>query len=94
MAAIHIYNDKEFLVFSWQHFSISVPCYLDGTFHGDCSEFRHHKIHTFEAGLFEFKDLLFDNRLKSQVRGEEPRSERSWDQFAFCCGGTETDRYK
>lgn len=61
--------------------------YLNGTLHDECGEFRHHKVHTFEAGLFEFEDLLFDYRLESQVRGEEPRSERSWGQIAFCCGG-------
>lgn len=55
-----------------------LPGYLNGTLHDECSELRNHKVHTFEAGLFEFEDLLFDNRLESQVRGEEPRSARSW----------------
>ena len=63
--------------------------YLNGTLHDECGEFTHHKVHTFEAGLFEFEDLLFDYRLESQVRGEEPRSEGSWDQIAFGCGGRE-----
>lgn len=63
------------------------PGYLDSTLHDECGEFRHHKVHTFEAGLFEFEDLLFDNRLESQVGGEEPRSEPSQVQGAFCCSG-------
>lgn len=64
--------------------------YLNSTLHDERGELRHHKVHTLEAGLFEFEDLLFDNRLESQVRGEEPRSERSWGQIAFCCCGRET----
>lgn len=55
----------------------ALPGYLIGTLHDESSEFIHHKIHTFEAGRFEFADLVFDNRLESQVGGEEPRSERS-----------------
>lgn len=62
------------------------PGYLNGTLHDERGELGHHEVHAFEAGLFEFEDLLFDNRLESQVRGEEPRSERSWGQIALCCG--------
>ncbi|XP_010769850.1 dynamin-2-like [Notothenia coriiceps] len=53
-----------------------VPGYLNSTLHDERGQLGHHKVHTFEAGLFEFEDLLFDYRLESQVRGEEPRSER------------------
>lgn len=60
-----------------------VPGYLNATFHDECGELGHHKVHTFEAGLFEFEDLLFDNRLKRQVRGEKPRSERPGGQIVF-----------
>lgn len=63
-----------------------VPGYLYGTLHDECGELGNHKVHTFEAGLFEFEDLLFDYCLECQVRGEEPRPERSWGQFAFCVG--------
>lgn len=62
-----IYRDEECL--------FNVPGYLHGTLHGKRGELRHHKVHTLEARLFEFEDLLFDYRLESQVRGEEPRSE-------------------
>lgn len=51
------------------------PGYLDGALHDERRELRHHQVHTLKAGLFQFEDLLFDNRLKGQVRGEEPRSE-------------------
>lgn len=68
--------------------------YLNSTLHDERGEFGHHKIHTFEAGLFEFEDLLFDYRLESQVRGEEPRSERSCGQIALCCGGRERERQR
>lgn len=77
----------ESLLFSCHYPSRYAPGYLDGTLHDECGELRHHKVHTFEAGLFEFEDLLFDNRLESQVRGEEPRSEPSRVQSAFCCCG-------
>lgn len=60
-----------------------VPGYLNATFHDECGELGHHKVHTFEAGFFEFEDLLFDNRLKRQVRGEKPRSERPGGQIVF-----------
>lgn len=69
-----------------------VPGYLDGALHDECGELGHHKVHTFEAGLFQFEDLLFDYRLECQVRGEEPRSERSRGQIACCCGGRERER--
>lgn len=61
------------------HFCTHTPGYLNSTLHDECGEFRNHKVHTFEAGLFEFEDLLFDNRLEGQVRGKEPRSEKSWE---------------
>lgn len=49
--------------------------YLDGTLHDERGQLRHHQIHTFQAGLFQFEDLLFDYGLEGQVRGEQPRSE-------------------
>lgn len=87
MTEIDIKREKVSLLLSCHHPSGCVPGYLNSTLHDECGELGHHKVHTFEAGLFEFEDLLFDNRLESQVRGEEPRSERSWGQIAFCCGG-------
>lgn len=92
MTWIDIYREKEFLLFSCHPPSRCVHGYLNGTLHDECGQLGHHKVHTFEAGLFEFEDLLFDYRLESQVRGEEPRSERSWGQIAFCCGGRERER--
>ena len=93
MTLIHIHKEKESFYFSLHHSSMCVPGYLNGTLHDECGEFTHHKVHTFEAGLFEFEDLLFDNRLESQVRGKEPRPERSWGQmFYFDCGDRETDK--
>lgn len=83
------HKEKESLFFPCRPLSRCIPGYLNSTLHGECSELRHHKIHTFEAGLFEFEDLLFDYRLESQVGGEEPRSERSWGQIAYCCDGTD-----
>lgn len=62
-------------------------CYLHGTLHDERGELGNHEVHAFEAGLFQFEDLLFDNRLESQVRGEEPRSRRPVGKIAFCCGG-------
>lgn len=47
--------------------------YLDGTLHDERRELGHHQVHALKAGLFQFEDLLFDNGLKGQVRGEEPR---------------------
>lgn len=87
MAERDIYREKESLFFSCHHLIRCDPGYLNGTLHDECGELGHHKVHTFEAGLFEFEDLLFDNRLKSQVWGEEPRSVKSWGRIAFCCGG-------
>lgn len=87
MTEVHVYGEKETLLFSCHHPSRCIPGYLNGTLHDECGELRHHKVHAFEAGLFEFEDLLFDNRFEGQVRGEEPRSERSWGQIAFCLGG-------
>lgn len=78
------YKEKDFLFFSCHLFFFKyVPGYLNATFHDECGELGHHKVHTFEAGLFEFEDLLFDNRLKRQVRGEKPRSERPGGQIVF-----------
>lgn len=81
------YKEKDFLFFSCHLFFFFflkyVPGYLNATFHDECGELGHHKVHTFEAGLFEFEDLLFDNRLKRQVRGEKPRSERPRGQIVF-----------
>lgn len=62
-------------------------CYLHGTLHDERGELGNHEVHAFEAGLFQFEDLLFDNRLESQVRGEEPRPRRPVGKIAFCCGG-------
>lgn len=82
MTVIHIYKEKESFFFFLCHLpGWCVPGYLNGTLHDECGELRNHQVHTFEAGLFEFEDLLFDNRLESQVRGEEPRSERSLDRL-------------
>lgn len=47
--------------------------YLDGALHDERRELGHHQVHALKAGLFQFEDLLFDNGLKGQVRGEEPR---------------------
>lgn len=87
-----IQKEKESLLFSCHRPSRSG--YLHGTLHDERGELGHHEVHAFEAGLFQFEDLLFDNRLESQVRGEEPRSGRSWGQIAlfFYCGGTERKR--
>lgn len=63
------------------------PGYLNGTLHDECGELRHHKVHAFEAGLFEFEDLLFDNRLECQVRGEEPRSTKVMGSDCILLGG-------
>lgn len=93
MTEIDIYREKDSLLFSCHHPSRCVPGYLGSTLHDERGELRHHKVHTFEAWLFEFENLLFDYRLKSQVRGEEPRSERSWGQIACCCcGGREGEK--
>lgn len=78
MTEVDISKEKEFLLLSCHHPSRGVPGYLNSTLHDERGQLGHHKVHTFEAGLFEFEDLLFDYRLESQVRGEEPRSERSW----------------
>lgn len=79
-----------FLFFSC-HPMKCVPGYLNATLHDECGELGHHKVHTFEAGLFEFEDLLFDNRLKRQVGGEKPRSERSRVRL-YLCEGVEGSR--
>lgn len=92
MTDIDTEKEKESLLFSCHHPSRCVPGYLGSTLHDECGELGHHKVHTFEAWLFEFENLLFDYRLKSQVRGEEPRSERSWGQIACCCGGREREK--
>jgi len=76
-----VHLQEEFLLFSCHLPSKCGPGYLNDTLHDERDELGHHKVHTFEAGLFEFEDLLFDYRLESQVRGEEPRSERSWGQM-------------
>lgn len=47
--------------------------YLDGALHDQRRELGHHQVHALKAGLFQFEDLLFDNGLKGQVGGEEPR---------------------
>lgn len=62
--------------------------YLDSTLHGECGELRHNHIHALQAGSAEFEDLLFDYCLKSQVRGEETRSERGGDQKKRSCGSS------
>lgn len=77
MTVIHIYKENESLFLKCHLPGWCVPGYLNCTLHDECGELRNHQVHTFKAGLFEFEDLLFDNRLESQVRGEEPRSERS-----------------
>lgn len=79
------YKEKESLFLSCHLFKC-VPDYLNATLHDECGELGHHKVHAFEAGLFEFEDLLFDNRLKRQVRGEKPRSEKSGGQIVFLWG--------
>lgn len=83
-----IYSTKKRIPFSFHAiFFKCVPGYLNATLHDECGELGHHKVHAFEAGLFEFEDLLFDNRLKRQVRGEKPRSEKSGGQIVFLWGG-------
>lgn len=54
---------------------LATPGYLVGTLPDEGGEFGHHQVHTFQAGLFQFADLLFHYSLKSKVRGEQPRSE-------------------
>lgn len=88
MTEIHIYRVRNPSLL-WHHPSRYAPGYLNGTLHDECCELRHHKVHTFEAGLFEFEDLLFYYRLESQVRGEEPCSERSRSHIAFGFGDRE-----
>lgn len=58
--------------------------YLDSTLHGKRGELRHNHIHALQAGSAEFEDLLFDYCLKSQVRGEETRSERGGIKKRSC----------
>lgn len=85
----YTFTEYEIPSLSWYHPSRYAPGYLNGTLHDECCELRHHKVHTFEAGLFEFEDLLFYYRLESQVRGEEPCSERSRGHIAFGFGDRE-----
>lgn len=79
---MYVYTKKKWNpvgFFSWHFipgmYVCATPGYLNGTLHDECGELAHHQVHAFEAGLFQFEDLLFDNRLESQVGGEEPRSE-------------------
>lgn len=57
--------------------------YLDGALHGESGELRHNHVHALQAGSAKFENLLFDYCLKSQVRGEETRSERGEGQKAI-----------
>lgn len=66
---------RSFCFFGLCLFSIRAPGYLVGTFPDEGGDFGHHQVHTFQAGLFQFADLLFHYSLKGQVRGEQPRSE-------------------
>ena len=52
--------------------------YLGGALHDERGELAHHQVHTLEAGLSQFEDLLFDHGLEGHVGGEEARSERAW----------------
>lgn len=63
------------------------PGYLDGALHDERRELGHHQVHTLKAGLFQFEDLLFDNRLKGQVGGEEPRPEDTEESAGVGVGG-------
>lgn len=72
--------------------------YLDGALHDERRELGHHQVHALKAGLFQFEDLLFDNGLKGQVGGEEPRPGDiqggggvGGGRACFGCSGRETE---
>lgn len=82
---------EEFLFLSSAS-SQSAPGYLVSTFPDEGGEFGHHQVHAFQAGLFQFANLLFHYSLKSQVRGEQPRSEGGSGWCHWAVGGEEVLR--